>query len=320
VGNIANADGGGMYNESGASKINACRFYNNRATGNGGGMVLDKAGTMSSCVVTNNEAANGGGLYGSRNIQVVNCTLARNKASQYGGGAYLTGGATLANSIVWGNNSTIYYTDGKVTYCAIEGATAADTMAGAGNIRLSPDNSDNAASPTFRSPSNTVGNTSLSEARDAQWTFLSSANPCYNKGFNTSIPQDCRIDAAGKPRIYDKTVDIGAYEWMPAGYTGIGAQPALAGVRIYPNPAADVAYVALPDNVSGEVQLQIFVLQGRLLLHRTAYGNATVSLDLAGLPNGILVLRVANGRITFAKIAYLWLLFLNRENEIFYSK
>jgi predicted outer membrane repeat protein len=297
VGNTATTDGGGIYSESGVSKINACRFYNNRATGNGGGLMLDKAGTVTSSVVTNNEAANGGGFYGSRSVRAVNCTLARNKASQYGGGAYLTGGAALANTIVWGNNSTIYYTDGKVTYCAVEGATAADTIAGTGNIRLSADNNDNATtSPAFTSPSNTVGNTSLSEARDALWTFLNTSNPCHNKGSNASIPQDCNIDVIGKPRIYDKTVDIGAYEMMPAGYTGIGAQPVLAGLRIYPNPAADnVAYVALPDEVSGEVQLQIFDLQGRQLLHRTAYGNATVSLDLMGLPNGILVLRVANG-------------------------
>ncbi|MDR3297743.1 MAG: T9SS type A sorting domain-containing protein [Prevotellaceae bacterium] len=298
VGNIADADGGGIYNESGASKIYACRLYNNRAVGNGGGLVLDKAGTVASCVVTNNEAANGGGFYGSRSVVAVNCTLARNKASQYGGGAYLTNGAALANSTVWGNNSTIYLADGKVTYCAVDGATAADTIAGEGNIRLSTGNNDNATtSPAFINPSNTVGNTSLSDARDALWTFPATSNPCYNKGSNASVPQDCNVDVAGKPRIYDKTVDIGAHEWIPAGYTGIGAQPApaLAGLRIYPNPAADVVYVALPDDVSGEVQLQIYDLQGRLLLRRTAYGNATVSLSLVGLPNAILVLRVANG-------------------------
>ncbi|MCL1920588.1 MAG: right-handed parallel beta-helix repeat-containing protein, partial [Kiritimatiellaeota bacterium] len=196
--------GGGAYD----CTLNNCTLENNMATEQGGGTYGRSlsSSTLTNCVLAGNTAKYGAGAYrGTLN----NCVLSGNAAGYYGGGAHsgrlnnctLTGnsafsdggganGGTLRNCIVWGNTvssgTSSNHTSGTFTY-----SCTAPLPIGIGNI---------AADPLFADAAN--GDFHLQEG-----------SPCINKGYNAYAPGDSDLD--GNPRIYNGTVDMGAYEYMP---------------------------------------------------------------------------------------------------------
>ena len=193
TGNTATNHGGGIYNNAGTT--NYCTVSGNSATNNGGGIFSLNGGTVRHCLIANNTANYGAG---AANGTLTNCTLVENKATTQGGGAYQVSGntATLINCIVWGNTAptAAQLTAGSVTYTAIQGGAT-----GTGNINLAAGNND-ATGPKFINPA-------------ANIYHLQSTSPCVDKGTNAVLTAADITDLAGNPRIYNGTVDMGAYEY-----------------------------------------------------------------------------------------------------------
>jgi hypothetical protein len=197
-------------------KIIGCTFKNNRAERSGGSIFNDgTSGGNSSPRISNSEfygnsagySSNGNtdvvggaavfnnGAQGASNPTITNCTFFGNDAKNGTGGAVNNNGAvsSIANSILFGNATSdginnIANNNGgsaNVVYSIIEGG-----YAGTGNLNVNPLFVDAAA-----------GNLQLQQC-----------SPAINAGDSTRIPAGITTDITGGSRIFNATVDMGAFE------------------------------------------------------------------------------------------------------------
>lgn len=188
-------NGGGLRNISGL--VENCIISRNLA-GDAGGVYISNDGTIRNCLIMGNHATNdGGGLYGDSLAQ--NCTIVGNLADQQGGGVFsagLGGDLTVQNSIIWLNDASSednFTDDVDITY-----SCTTPLPMGSGNITNNPD---------FLDAGTGYGTGFL--AGDYR---LNSDSPCINAGFNQDWMNSSN-DLVGNPRIFNSTVDIGAYEY-----------------------------------------------------------------------------------------------------------
>ncbi|MDL2326839.1 right-handed parallel beta-helix repeat-containing protein, partial [Bacteroidales bacterium OttesenSCG-928-A14] len=187
--------GGGVYQ----GVITRCRIEDN-SSGEGGGFYKS---SVNNCIVFNNSAtSHGGGGFLEENGKSVNCTFINNTAAGRGGGIYVNASTntSVANSVFWQNYAPFWEQIGtpagasaaNVTYSAVQ-----EQYPGAGNIVIAEDN-DNGG-PLFFNPAT------------HNWQ-LQEGSPCINAGSNVALSATDTIDLAGNPRVFDATVDMGAYE------------------------------------------------------------------------------------------------------------
>jgi hypothetical protein len=231
---VSDADGGAVLSGGALSAID-CRFIANTAfrggaitstagdlilvnctfTGNGawsGGAVFSGAdATLINCVFWGNGAEGLGGGVAAFSGRVTGCTFVGNTAGAGGGLAVGFGGTVpVANSILWGNTAAFaafaqLYSGGPVTACNVEGG-----WEGEGNVDSDPRFAD-------------VATGDLRLAADS---------PCRNAGHNAWVPTDLvdldedgdtaellPWDSDGLDRVAEGIVDMGAYEFQPAGPT-----------------------------------------------------------------------------------------------------
>jgi len=219
TGNKAESEGGGIFSYSSSPIVNNVTFTDNKGHF-GGGMYN---GNSSSSILTNvfftrNEAgSDGGGIFNfsSSTLTLTNATLAGNTASGYiGGGIHnLNASLNLHNSIVYGNTSQVG-TDGDnignegdytldYTYSLVGG----DYPDGTGNL----DDSESAIDPLFTDPE--AGDYTLQEKSPCVNT---ASNEAYRAAPRTNLNTD--KDMAGKPRLYNNIIDMGAFECQTKPY------------------------------------------------------------------------------------------------------
>lgn len=111
VSNRAGANGGGVYFSwwDVPARVTRCRITGNTAGTDGGGVALasSNAGTLDTCVVSNNLAKNGGGVYAVAGCWVTNCIVKGNRATTEGGGIYLNGGGVAADCTIVDNEAGV---------------------------------------------------------------------------------------------------------------------------------------------------------------------------------------------------------------------
>ena len=187
--------GGGVYCDEGGV-VNNCKIIANSATNAfsyGGGLMCYKGGEAFNCaIISNNVNLNGGGVYLYYNSSINNCTISGNSAGGEGGGVFCNAAGTLTNCIVYYNTASIG--DNWHNLVATNYAYCCTTPlpVGAGNITNDP---------MFVKAS--AGN-----------YYLLEGSPCIEAG--TNLPWMIgATDLDGNPRIYDDTVDMGAYEFIP---------------------------------------------------------------------------------------------------------
>jgi hypothetical protein len=170
--------GGGVWCQSTTALVKDCILIGNSGYQGAGAC----GGTLNNCTLRGNLASyQGGGAY---NCTLNNCTLTGNSASYQGSGAY---GGLLNNCIVYYNTAGDNHSYATLDYCC----TTPLPGSGAGNITNEP----------------------LFVDRINGNLRLQSSSPCLDVGNNAYAPGPTDLD--GKPRIFNGTVDLGAYEWQP---------------------------------------------------------------------------------------------------------
>lgn len=214
--------GGGVGLKTSASGIvvkNSFILNNAAAYGGGLGSGASPNASITNCVISNNSATNGyGGGYasgtstGAQTITFTNCTVVRNSGTRSESAAILSAnGATINNTVFWGNSNTAV--SGTFTNCALEGQTT-----GTNTVELSSSNLDTGTpeGPHFQGPVALVGYQSVAGDKitvlDGDWRILA-ASALVDVGDNSLNTMS--FDIRGDARIYNSTIDIGAYEHDP---------------------------------------------------------------------------------------------------------
>jgi len=197
-GGFTGGDGGGVYCENTLASAEQTIIFSNRCRhGNGsyepgardgwGGGAFATGGflSMSNCLLFGNDAESGGGAY---RAALQNCTVAMNTANINGGGVCE---GTLLNCIVHDNSAA---TSNDLDSCTALYTCASPAPDGVGNMDVPP-SFRNAAGGDFR---------------------LTPASPCIDAGLNQSWMPDAR-DLDSNPRLRNRHVDLGAYEFAFSG-------------------------------------------------------------------------------------------------------
>ena len=210
VGNMADVEGGGIFNE-GSLTIEQSTVSGNTATDTGGGVANSSTATVeirNSTLSGNTTSGTGGGLVAGGTVTLDSTTVANNTASSIGGGVYLKGAGvlTLLNSILGDNTST------GVPGTADCGRFGGTTLSGSYNL-LEVESCD------FGELTNTVNaDPNLGPlANNGGPTFthaLLPGSPAINAG-DTALTTDQR----GEPRPAGAADDIGAFESQTATLT-----------------------------------------------------------------------------------------------------
>jgi len=178
---------GGLSCQDG-SLINRCVISNNLASYAAGIGCWDDCYVLNSLIV-GNRAIEGGESYGEiggvSGGTVQNCTIAGNSANVKVGGAR---NCTLWNSIVYNNTAPEYPNS---TNCTFNYSCTTPLPAGEGNIMNDPE---------------------FVSSIDNNWR-LQPTSFCIDAGTNAYAWGNFDLD--GNPRIYDDTVDMGCYEFIP---------------------------------------------------------------------------------------------------------
>lgn len=204
--------GGALYmaNTSGESSlITNCRFHENYAFEEGGALYVGRSmsflnhplDTIANCEISDNEADRHGGMR-SYQFHIVNTSIVKNNTAMY---AFDTINSSnrkneYRNCLLWGNSSRNYAnqiegSENTYKYCAIQGG-----YTGEGNVNIEKYNTGDEPGAHYANmidPDNQVY-----RPQDNSY-FANKGNNSFVKGAS---------DLAGKPRINNEIVDMGAYE------------------------------------------------------------------------------------------------------------
>ena len=298
--NTATMSGGGLYNSNNDSVFANCVFTGNKTTGTtygGAGMcVLGGSPVIVNCLFADNSATvAGGGFYSHQGSpKLVNNTITNNTApAGNGGGAYYAQNAgsnpAITNCIITGNaggDAAQSGSGGSITYKAtIIGGVSYDA--------------DGIAAP--------LSGGALFIGGDYR---LAAGSPAINKGINApgvTIPD---TDLSGKPRIVNKTIDMGAYEFQNNVLISVSpshailkndTDPALFTATLSPEgedydsvnwsiwPAGAESLLVLPVDMTGQsivLRAESAAAAGTVQVRATYLGyTATTTLEI--LPGGI---------------------------------
>lgn len=204
-GNTAINSGGAVANILSPSTIVNCTFLGNTANNGGAMHTISSASTLSNCTFSGNVASgSGGGMFNDMNsnnatpTRIRNCTFSGNLAITQGGGIYnIASNTEIYNTIISGNSSGVLdnYSTSNIFFSLVQ-----DNYSGLGNL-----NGD--TNPMFVNPQ------PISAAPTTAGDYrLQPCSPALNFGDNSAIPTGTSNDLDGNPRIFNTTVDMGAYE------------------------------------------------------------------------------------------------------------
>ena len=188
--------GGGISTSGGTNTLDNNNLSGNTATLFGGGICTEfSTNTLTNNSLSGNTASNsGGGIYtNGGTTRLTNNSLSGNTSSNGGGILFAGGTHILTNSIIWGNSSGILNGGSTltVTYSIVQGG-----FTGEGNLD---------ADPLFvNQPPQGLGTSG-----DLR---LQVCSPAINAGNDAEVPMSITTDLDGNDRIFEGTVDMGAYE------------------------------------------------------------------------------------------------------------
>jgi parallel beta-helix repeat protein len=211
VGNTAQGDGGGMYNNGSEPTVANCIFTGNTAIDGGGMYNTYCSPTVTNCLFSGNSATKGGGINNDATCspRVTNCTFTGNSAT-IGGGMYnyFFSSPWITNCILWGDTpGEIYNVDSSsipvVWYSDIQGGYSGSTI----------DTDPLFVNPGYWDPNGTPTDLSDDFWVDGDYRLLD-GSPCIDAG-SPSHPYDPNeTDLDGNSRIQNGRIDMGVYEFI----------------------------------------------------------------------------------------------------------
>lgn len=206
--NSIRGHGGGICSFYGTLTLSNVAVTGNSGTSGGGVYIDHGTASMVNTTITGNLAGDGGGVnaYGA-SVTLTNATVTGNSAQYYGGGinGYNHAAITLANSIVAGNTCVA---DPDLSLVNASTTTSNHSLLGTA-LQATYPNSGNVFSddPGVETLADNGGST--------QTMALRPNSPAVNAGSNALVPVGVQFDQRGPgyPRIFNTTVDIGAFEF-----------------------------------------------------------------------------------------------------------
>jgi gliding motility-associated-like protein len=213
--NEASTTAGALYLNANSPQMRNVKFIGNKAATSGGAIYLfGVTGNLASPVLINNlfynnesntNAGGGAGIYVSTSAAPIihNATFFANKAVYRGGAIYVssTGSATVYNSISYKN------TAGETASGDFYTATAANLVVKATLTEFYGINGTDG---------NLVGQDPVFESEDpnnAKFLYLQDFSPAIDAGQKSFLPSGVSVDLAGKVRINNLILDMGAFEF-----------------------------------------------------------------------------------------------------------
>lgn len=219
ISNNISGDGGGVW----AGSLYNCQLIGNSATNYGGGVSANarllnclvkgnwatiEGGAAYQCKLTNclviGNAGRYGGVGGNWNLSMLyNCTLSGNSSAS---GYPISRDSTFVNCISWSNNNDKSYPDSGISNYYSLSVGAAYTNGGLGGCITND--------PLFIANGTGGYGTNLVPGNYR----LQAGSPCINTGTNQGW-MDGAVDLDGHLRLdhFSRQVDMGAYEFLPAG-------------------------------------------------------------------------------------------------------
>jgi len=301
--NFTYYSGGGMsvkYNAT--ANLTNVIFSSNSCMDEGGGMFARETGVINFINVVfcgNNAGTKGGGLhnyYTNGAVNLTNVTFTRNSAGTDGGGMYNLSPSqnpTLHNSVFYANTIPSGINDvagGSIHYSSVNNASDGIGINTSFNfIALSADPFFYGID--FDGVDNIFGTTDDGLMPD------SVNNQLINAGDNTKNSQ--ATDVAGQARVFDTTIDIGAYEYDSSAL-GIDENNFMNDIILYPNPSDAQITIVNRSNILLK-EATIYDTQGRLVLTIDLINmEKEKSINILKLQSGsyIMVIKSELGQVT----------------------
>ncbi|MBU2922930.1 T9SS type A sorting domain-containing protein [Winogradskyella psychrotolerans] len=296
--------------------VDACVIENNLAnaasgidyhrSGSVGTMNITVTNTLFRSNITDNDAVknrNGVGAAALRlrayftsvtlNADVVNNTFVNNISAGSGGGDYPVveisrnngewGTITVANNIFWAN------TDNTATLAKAIGRTATNSTR-FGNTSASRIVKNNTDEDGLSLITGTTATSSTDPNLDADFK-LTAGSTSIDTGDNSLIPAGITTDLLFNNRIFNTTVDRGAYEFDPSlGINDVGLHE--NGIKLYPNPTTSILNIEMIQSLK---QVSIYSVLGTEVLR-----TQKETIDVSGLSNGIFLIKIEdeNGNVS----------------------
>lgn len=295
-------DGGAVYNEYSTVTFTNCNFLKNISTrgssGNNGGAAMYNALRCTikiyNCSFVKNSAARYGGAIvnnNKSNILIANSLFANNTAQTEGSEIYSTVDNTLniinstfvnsganalsidddianfTNCIIWAPLTAYYPTPLALKNSIVLGKTETSN----GNINATG-----------------ITDTQIFKDPSAEDYTLLEEGVAVNKGNNNLYDPSLfgNLDLSGKNRIYETTIDLGAYE-SRNGSLGI-EQPNKPSFTAYPNPVKEgIFYI---ENAAIDGNAVLYDIYGKEVKF-VKIENGKTQMNVSNLPKGIYLLK-----------------------------
>lgn len=194
-----------------------------------------------------------------------------------------THNATISNSIFFNNEKS----SGVVTSSVSQGhESVANTVVVKNSI--AEDNFYNLTSVTNISNANPL----FKDAANNDFT-LQASSPAIDAGDNSLLPTNVTLDLLGNQRIYNTTVDMGAYE---SGFSPLSTESlvVLSDAKVYPNPVRNNLYIKSKENI---LKIEVYNLLGKKIVEKE---NSNF-IDLSNLKSSMYLIRVHSKTSSISK-------------------
>lgn len=140
------------------------------------------------------------------------------------------------------------------------------------------------ATGVFQVPMSAIaGNTRMRIASRQYWT---ATNPCGGNGSN----EDIIVEGSQSSEVEDYTVNI-------VESTLSNTVSEISSFAVYPNPVSDKLTIKLPLNFNlKDLKVELYDLQGRLIIQKSIINSSTVITNLSSLNNGVYFVRFKNAK------------------------
>ncbi|RSK39310.1 choice-of-anchor Q domain-containing protein [Mangrovimonas spongiae] len=282
--NIYKDRGAGMYNNTSSPTIYNTIFSENTSLLEGGGIYnfLSNPSIYNAVFSENVTGIAGGGMYNNYSYpNIYNATFSKNSAD-YGGGIYNqnNSNSTIYNTVLHNNTPTDIYNDVTSFITASSANNFSETSYLVGNsftqLTTSP----------FVDSNNPIGADGIWNTTD-DGLYPANGSVLINAGDNSFNTES--TDITGNPRIFDSTIDVGAYEVQTILST---ENVSTTEFMVYPNPTTHMLYIQ--TNLK-QFSYELYNIQGQKIM---ASKQTVNTINTSQLATGVYVLKLNSGNKT----------------------